>query len=104
MALRRVWCSLRVGDSHRLQDGFLDVWLGTGIIGVALIGLLTLQTLRNAVYSFRVESNSSYVRWAIVVIVCTLAYNIGESSIGLINMSWFLFLIASIGLKQLAAS
>jgi hypothetical protein len=44
------------------------------------------------------------VRWCIVVIVCTLLFNIGESSIGLFRMTWFLFLLACIGLNQVATA
>lgn len=80
------------------QDGFLDVWLGIGVVGVALVALLTVQAMRNAVHSFYFEDTKVYVRWCIVVIICTLLYNIGESSIGLYNMTWFLFLLSSIDL------
>jgi O-antigen ligase len=84
------------------QDGFLDVWLGLGVLGVGLVALVTGQAMRNAVRTFYSNDNHSYVRWCIVVIVCTLLYNIGESAIGLFNMTWFLFILASIGLGQAA--
>jgi hypothetical protein len=42
------------------------------------------------------------VRWCIVVIVCALAYNIGESSLGMVSLVWFLFLLACVGLKETA--
>jgi exopolysaccharide production protein ExoQ len=85
---------------EQAQDGFLDVLLGMGAVGLALIALLTAQATRNAVLSFYSKGNKAYVRWCIVVIVSILIYNIGESSIGLLNMSWFLFLLAAIGLHQ----
>jgi O-antigen ligase len=88
---------------QQAQDGFLDVWLGIGAVGVALVALLTGKAIRNAARSFFSDGNQDYVRWCIVVIVCTLLYNIGESTIGLFNMTWFLFLLASIGLSQVAA-
>jgi exopolysaccharide production protein ExoQ len=84
------------------QDGFLDVWLGIGIVGVAVIAVMTAQALRNGFRCVLSERNQAHVRWCIVVIVCTLLFNIGESSIGLFRMTWFLFLLACIGLNQAA--
>jgi O-antigen ligase len=86
------------------QDGFLDVWLGIGLVGVAVIAAMAGQALRNAFRSIYSERNQAYVRWCIVVIVCTLLFNIGESSIGLFRMTWFLFLLACIGLNQVATA
>jgi exopolysaccharide production protein ExoQ len=84
------------------QDGFLDVWLGIGIVGVAVIAVMAAQALRNGFRCVLSERNQAHVRWCIVVIVCTLLFNIGESSIGLFRMTWFLFLLACIGLNQAA--
>jgi hypothetical protein len=33
-----------------------------------------------------------------------LVYNVGESSLGMVQLVWFLFLLACIGLKQAAAA
>jgi O-antigen ligase len=82
------------------QNGFLDVWLQVGIAGVLLILLATGQAARDALRCFRGSGQDNYVRWCIVVIVTTLLYNIGESSLGMIQLVWFLFLLACIGLKQ----
>jgi exopolysaccharide production protein ExoQ len=89
---------------QQAQNGFLDVWLGLGAVGVALIAAMTGQGMRNAARSFYSAGEKAYVRWCVVVIVCTLLYNVGESAIGLINMNWFLFLLALIGLNQAAAA
>lgn len=89
---------------QQAQDGFLDVWLGIGAVGVLLVALMTGQALRNSIRCSYVVADRMYVRWCIVVIICTLFYNIGESSIGLLNMTWFLFLLAAISLNLTAAS
>jgi exopolysaccharide production protein ExoQ len=83
------------------QDGFLDVWLSVGLVGVVLVAVMVAQSMKNAVRSFR-TNDQTYVRWCIVVILCTLLYNIGESTIGVLSMSWFLFLLAAIGLQKAA--
>jgi exopolysaccharide production protein ExoQ len=87
---------------QQAQNGFLDVWLGMGIVGLFVVAAMTLQSMRNAIRSFHSCNHQAYVRWCIVVIVTTLLYNIGESSIGFINLSWFFFLLAIIGLSQTA--
>jgi exopolysaccharide production protein ExoQ len=89
---------------QQAQNGFLDVWLGLGAVGVALVAMMTAQGMRNAARSFYSAGEGAYVRWCVVIIVCTLFYNIGESSIGFINMNWFLFLLALTGLNQAAAA
>jgi len=86
-------------DVSQAQDGFLDAWLGVGIIGVGLVAAMALQSMKNAVRTLRSES-AAYVRWAVVVILCTLLYNIGESSLEVLHMVWFLFLLAYVGLNQ----
>ncbi len=84
------------------QDGFLDVWLGTGILGIAIILAMAGQAMRNAARCASSRSNQGYVRWCLVVIICVLLFNIGESSLGLFRVTWFLFLLACIGLSQAA--
>ncbi len=86
-------------DVFQAQDGFLDVWLGVGIVGVALVAIMVVQAAKNAIRSFRSE-NEAYVRWCIVVIICSLLLNIGESTIGRIQMGWLLFLLAYVGLAR----
>jgi exopolysaccharide production protein ExoQ len=88
-------------DVFQAQDGFLDVWLGVGVVGIALVAMMVVQAIRNAIRSFR-GVNATYVRWCIVIIISTLLLNIGESTIGRPQMGWFLFLLAYIGLNQVA--
>ncbi len=84
------------------QNGFLDLWLQAGVGCIVLVALITLQAVWNALHCFRGSGQDAYVRWCIVTILCTLVYNIGESSLGMIHLVWFLFLLACIGLKEIA--
>jgi exopolysaccharide production protein ExoQ len=86
------------------QNGFLDMWLQVGLGGVVLIALATAQAIKNALYVFRYSGEDRFVRWCIVVIITTLLYNIGESSLGMIQLVWFLFLLACLGLNVVAGS
>jgi O-antigen ligase len=84
------------------QNGFLDLWLQVGVGGVVLVFLITAQAAWNGVRCFHVTGHDNYVRWALVTIVCTLVYNIGESSLGMNHLVWFMYLLACIGLQQTA--
>jgi exopolysaccharide production protein ExoQ len=86
------------------QNGFLDMWLQVGIGGVLLILLATVQAARNAFYVFRYSGEDRFVRWCVIVIITTMLYNIGESSLGMIQLVWFLFLLACVGLSRVASA
>jgi exopolysaccharide production protein ExoQ len=84
------------------QDGFLDLWLQLGLVGVLVWGLIICQAFVNLVRSFRVPGQTAFVRWCAVVIAFVLALNIGESSVAIFHMTWFSFLLACIGLSETA--
>ncbi len=92
---------LRLG-LMQAQNGFLDMWLQVGIAGVILICSQRDKRRGMPYAAFVASGQDSYVRWCIVVIITTLVYNIGESSLGMVQLVWFLFLLACIGLKQTA--
>ena len=87
---------------RQAQDGFLDLWLQLGVFGVALVVAAFAVALRDIVRCFRGSRHRNYVRWSVIVLVCTFVYNIGESSLGLDRISWLLFLVACAGLRQIA--
>jgi exopolysaccharide production protein ExoQ len=82
------------------QSGYLDLWLQLGVFGVAALVLMTLQAGVYAIRCFRYRSNAAFVRWCIVVILCNLVYNIGESDFGYLRILWLLFVMACIGLEK----
>jgi exopolysaccharide production protein ExoQ len=82
------------------QSGYLDLGLQMGICGVLVLVLMTGQAAKDAIRSFRGTTNSTFVRWCVVVILCNLVYNIGESDFGYLRILWFLFVLACIGLRK----
>jgi O-antigen ligase len=87
---------------QQAQNGFLDLWLQLGIASMAIIALMVALAAKDAGRSFRRSPHSAYVRWCIVVLFCTFVYNIGESTLGLPRLTWFMVLIACVGLSQTA--
>ncbi len=84
------------------QNGVLDTWVQLGVSGVVLFAVMVGQAVRNGIHCFRGTGHDSYVRWCMVVILCGLGYNVGESSLGIVSLVWFFFLLACIGLNETA--
>jgi exopolysaccharide production protein ExoQ len=82
------------------QNGFLDIWLQVGVGGIILTALIVGQAAWNGFRCFRAELHGDFVRWCLVIIACVLIYNIGESAVGMIQLVWFAFLLACIGLEE----
>ncbi len=87
---------------NQAQDGYLDLWLQVGVLGIALVAMMALQAAKDIARYFYRTPHGGYVRWCIVVLVCTFVYNVGESSIAVPRLSWLLFLLACAGLSQIA--
>jgi O-antigen ligase len=80
------------------QNGFLDVWLQLGAFGIALLVACFLQAGRYVFLNFRARGATQL--W-IELVICTVLFNIGESTLlGSHSLSWFLFIVASVGLSR----
>jgi O-antigen ligase len=86
------------------QNGYLDLCLQIGVCGLSLLALIVVGGFRNMFRCFRQTSEQTYVRWCAVVLICALLYDIGESSMFIQRFSWFLFLVACVGLARVARS
>jgi O-antigen ligase len=86
------------------QNGYLDLCLQIGVCGLILLALIVIGGFRNMFRCFRQTSEQTYVRWCAVVLICALLYDIGESSMFIQRFSWFLLLVACVGLARVARS
>jgi exopolysaccharide production protein ExoQ len=86
---------------QQAQNGYLDLWVTLGLGGVAILALMGIIAMVISSKMILSREGQSHSRWCIVVIVSTLLYNIGESSFCVLQMVWFLFLLAFIGLQSL---
>jgi len=82
------------------QNGYLDLMLQFGFVGIATVALMSGQAALNILRVFRRSTNPPFVRWCIVVIVCNFIYNVGESDFGYLRILWLLFVMACIGLNK----
>lgn len=87
-------------EIFQAQNGFLEVWLELGIVGLALMLLTLLQAARDATACFR-DGDLSSIRWYIGLLVISVIYNIDETFFALDNsLPWLLFMVACVGLAQ----
>jgi exopolysaccharide production protein ExoQ len=85
------------GGSH---NGFLNVWVNFGIIGLGLVIFSLVLAFRNA-WLCVVTRLSSYLSWCICIVFLTVILNIDESAILTINdLAWILYILAFIGLSD----
>ncbi len=86
------------------HDGFLNLWLDLGVVGLVGFLLMLLPAIKNTLIAFG-PGRSPFVDWYIGLIFITLIYNVDESFL-LRNMDlmWILFLVACLGLSEAARS
>jgi exopolysaccharide production protein ExoQ len=101
------WEGERVSDAAawdvavpHAHNGFLEVWLGLGVVGLAIL-LLSLS--RNLVLALRFMRSHREVEnaWPLLIIVFSVLYNLTESSFLAVNsLLWMAYISASFGLAR----
>jgi len=77
------------------HNGYIEVYLAGGMVGVAMLGVMLLGTIARINRSLADRSDYSSVRFAILVMA--LLANFSESNFACMTPLGFLFLLASIG-------
>jgi O-antigen ligase len=82
------------------HNGFLDLWLGLGVVGVGLVIYSMLQAVRNGITSVRRGSSSS-TEWYLCIIFLTIVSNIAELTLMVPDyLAWIMYVMACVGLSQ----
>jgi O-antigen ligase len=80
------------------HNGFIEVYLNLGIVGLVILIMLLTQTHRNIMRSC--DSNPEFGRLKFVLFISVLFHNFSESSFGMPSaLLWLLFLLASVVVK-----
>jgi exopolysaccharide production protein ExoQ len=74
------------------HDGYLEVYLNLGWVGLTLLGVMIVVGYRNALAVFRRQPQKGGTRIAYIVVA--LVYNMTESAIRVLNPVWLLFLMS----------
>jgi O-antigen ligase len=106
--------SFWIGNTHGLWDvhfwhptqghnGYLDVFLELGIVGIVLLAGTIVASLRGTVTLMRTrfELGALHLVWLVIIVI----HNITESSYlrGSVDM-WFMFLVASLTIRSQSAA
>jgi exopolysaccharide production protein ExoQ len=86
-----------INESH---DGYIEVYLNLGLIGVGLIALILAQGYRRAVSAFRHDPALGALLVAYVVTAVT--YNIAEAGFRMLDPAWFFLLLAIAAASRIA--
>lgn len=103
------WTGERVSETVKwdtavphAHNGFLEVWLGLGLIGLALI-LINLS--RNFLFAFRIARSNREIdySWPLLLVVFTVLYNLTENSLPTVNsLPWIAYAAVSYWLARAA--
>jgi O-antigen ligase len=89
-----------VGSAH---NGFLEVWLSLGAVGVVCVLYCMIRAVKNSVTCLRVE-RSPYILWCTYIVFLTVIINLDEGELVLPNnLTWMFFMLACVGLSHEAA-
>ena len=87
---------------NEAHDGYIEVYLNLGWVGVGLIAMLLFTGYRRAWASFRINSE---VGSLMLAYVATLAiYNVTEAGFRILMPTWIFFLLVFVGSRRIASS
>ena len=89
--LEKIW-SFYWWHPNEAHDGYLEVYLNLGWIGVALLAIVLVTGYRNVIAALRQDPGTGKIRLA--YFVAAVAYNFTESAIRTMNPVWIFFLLA----------
>lgn len=89
--MQSVWDMSQVGINEA-HNGYLEMYLNLGLIGVVLLGLMIVSGYRNAAISFRHDPQLGRLRLAFFT--ASLIYSFTEAGFRPISPAWIGFLLA----------
>jgi exopolysaccharide production protein ExoQ len=89
---------LPLNEAH---NGYIEVYLNLGWVGVGLIGLILIDGYRRSVNAFRREPALGALLLAYVL--TTTVYNVTEAGFRMLGANWIFFLLAVIEAGSIAA-
>ena len=90
--LLRVW-SMTMDGLQEAHNGYVEVYLNLGWVGIILLAGIIVTGYRNAIISFRRNPNVGSLRLAMFLIA--LIYNLAEAGFRETMLIWIFFLMAS---------
>jgi O-antigen ligase len=91
--LERIW-SVYWWHPVQAHDGYIDIYLNLGIVGLTLLAVLLVSGYLNILAAFRDDSRSSSLRLAFLVVA--VAYNFTESAFHVMDPIWIFLLLSTV--------
>jgi len=98
--LQKVWDAfpnLYVSEAH---NGYIEVYLNLGVIGLTLIILILVHGYRRSVAAFRIDPNSG--RLMLGYVVSAVMYSYTEAGFRMLDYAWSFLLLAIIGASRIS--
>jgi len=93
---RHIW---RTAEAH---NGYLEVYLNLGWVGVSLLALIIVTGYRNASGMLRWDREGGGLRLAFFIVGVT--YSFAEAGFRLLNPVWILFLLSATAVPKTAGA
>jgi len=92
--LEAVW-NMSVKGIQEAHNGFIELYLNLGWVGLVLLGWLVVSGYRNALVALRREPNDGCLRLAFLT--ASLIFSMTEAGFRMLSPIWFAFLLAIAG-------
>ncbi len=91
--LDKIW-SVYWWHPNEAHNGYIEVYLNLGWIGLSLLAVLIVTGYRTAIGALRRDPDSAGIRLAFFLVA--VAYNFTESAVRIMHPVWIFFLVATI--------
>jgi exopolysaccharide production protein ExoQ len=100
--LETLWAIPGMNQINEAHNGYLEVYLNLGWIGVLLIGLIMIAGYRNILRLLSRDAEAGRLRLAYFVVA--VAYNFTEAAIRTADLVWIAFLLSMIVLPRISVA
>jgi O-antigen ligase len=84
-----------IGGGNQAHNGYIEIYLNLGWVGLALLGVLIVTGYRRIISGFRRGANVSLLSMAYFIVA--IVYNFTEGSFKMMSPIWIAFLVAIMG-------
>lgn len=96
--LQKVWDMTEKGIQEA-HNGYLEVYLNLGWLGISLLAVLIVTGYRNAIALFRCNPEAGSIR--VAFFAAAIIYNLTEAGFRMMSMVWIAFLLAIVAVPAL---
>jgi O-antigen ligase len=86
---------------NQAHNGYLEIYLNLGFVGVTLFAIVILTGYRNIISAFHRDANTARLR--LMYFVPAISFNFTEAGFKMMSPIWILFLLSTIALPAVAS-